>query len=316
MGVYVVAGGAGFIGCHLVERLLDRGDQVVAIDNLITGAEDNISHLYGNPNFTFINQDIIKGLPRIDAEVLGIFHLASPASPNAKSPKSYIAFPLETMLVNSLGTLHLLDLALHKGAKFLFASTSEVYGDPDVSPQKETYFGNVNPVGVRSVYDEGKRFGEALTASYVRESNVNAVIIRIFNTYGDRMQVDDGRVVSNFINQALMGDDMTIYGKGDQTRSFCFVDDLVTGLVSAMDRDTRGEVINLGNPKEFSIKELAEKVKHETGSKSKIIHEELPEDDPKQRKPDITKAKKLLGFDPKIDLDEGLKKTIEYFKSL
>ncbi|HVZ67123.1 MAG TPA: UDP-glucuronic acid decarboxylase family protein [Patescibacteria group bacterium] len=311
MAVYVVAGGAGFIGCHLVERLLERGDGVIVIDNLITGSEANISHLYSNPNFTFINHDIIKGLPRIEGDIVGIFHLASPAS-----PKSYMSNPLETMLVNSVGTKHLLDLAQNKNCKILYASTSETYGDPAISPQKETYFGNVNPVGVRAVYDESKRFGEAMTMSYVREVDLNAVIIRIFNTYGDRMQPDDGRVVSNFINQALMGDDITIYGKGSQTRSFCYVDDLVTGIVSAMDMDTRGEVINLGNPKEFTVKELAEKVKKMIDTKSEIVYKDLPEDDPKQRRPDIDKAKKLLGFDPKINLDEGLKKTIEYFESL
>lgn len=314
---YVVAGGAGFIGSHVCERLLREGKKVICIDNLITGSEDNIADFLSNPDFTFINHDLIHSVPKIHGEVEAVLHLASPASPNGKSPRSYIAYPIETLMVNSLGTKNLLDLALLKGSRYLFASTSEVYGDPNVSPQKEDYFGNVNPNGIRSVYDEGKRFGEAISMAYFRKFELDVRIIRIFNTYGDRMQKDDGRVVSNFINQALQNEDLTIYGEGNQTRSFCYVDDLVEGILKAVSVDeARGEVMNLGNPEEYKIIELAHKIKELTNSNSKIVKEELPEDDPKQRRPDITKAKALLGFNPKVGLDEGLKKTIEYFRGV
>jgi nucleoside-diphosphate-sugar epimerase len=235
MKTYLVAGGAGFIGSHLCEALLSEGAKVICIDNLITGEEDNISHLFDNPDFLFTNFNLIKGIPGISHQVDGIFHLASPASPNAKSPRSFIAYPVETLMVNSVGTKNLLDLAIEKKATFLYASSSEVYGDPHVSPQAENYFGNVNPNGPRSVYDEGKRFGEALVMAYFRKFNLDARIIRIFNTYGDRMQKDDGRVVSNFINQAIVGEPITVYGDGNQTRSFCYISDMVNGLVSAME---------------------------------------------------------------------------------
>jgi nucleoside-diphosphate-sugar epimerase len=317
MKTYIVAGGAGFIGSHLCETLLKKGNKVICIDNLITGEEGNISHLFENKNFTFSNQNIIVGNFKFNDHIDGIFHLASPASPNAKSRRSFIAYPVETLLVNSQGTKNLLDLAVEKNSRFLFASSSEVYGDPAVSPQTEKYFGNVNPVGVRSVYDEGKRFGEAICMAYKRKYNLNVRIIRIFNTYGEKMQKDDGRVVSNFITQALANEPMTIYGEGSQTRSFCYIDDMVSGLISAIEEDsTNGQVINVGNPEEHTILELAEKIKKITSSSSKIIHEELPEDDPKKRKPDIALAKKLFNFDPQITLDEGLKKTVEYFKTI
>lgn len=315
MKTYVIAGGAGFIGCHLARRFLERGERVVIIDNLVTGSEKNIEEFYGNSNFSFINHDLISGMPHVNGEIAAIYHLASPASPNAKSPKSYIAYPVETLMVNSLGTKHILDFARKTNTKVVYASSSEIYGDPDHSPQKEEYWGNVSPNGPRSVYDEGKRFGEAICAAYARSYNVDVRTIRIFNTYGDHMQVDDGRVVSNFINQALTNAPITIYGNGKQTRSFCYVDDLVEGLISVAEKDgLAGEVFNLGNPDEHTILDIAEKIKHFTGSSSEIIHEDLPIDDPRQRKPDIEKAKKTFGFEPKIKLEEGLARTIEYFK--
>lgn len=317
MKTYVVAGGAGFIGSYVVERLLSSGNKIVCVDNLITGSETNISEFYSNNNFMFVNHNLINGMPNISGEVEGIFHLASPASPNAKSSKSYIAYPVETLMVNSLGTYHILEFARQKNAKVLYASSSEVYGDPSVSPQKEDYFGNVNPNGPRSMYDEGKRFGEAICAAYARTHNVDVRTIRIFNTYGARMQKDDGRVVSNFINQALNGERITVYGDGNQTRSFCYIDDLIEGLISAMETaGLQGKVFNLGNPEEYKIMELANRILEATGSDSKIIHEELPVDDPHQRCPDISLAKRILGFEVKVLLDEGLAKTIEYFKTV
>ncbi len=317
MKTYLIAGGAGFIGSHLCEKLVKNGEKVICVDNLITGDEKNISGLFKNKNFVFVNQDIINGLLHISEKLDGIFHLASPASPNANSPRSYMAYPLETLMVNSLGTKHMLELALSAKCPLVYASTSEVYGDPKVSPQTEDYFGNVNPNGVRSVYDEGKRFGEAICMSYFREFGVDTRIVRIFNTYGDRMQKDDGRVVSNFINQALENRDITIYGDGSQTRSFCYVDDLVDGLFAAMQKkEASGMVMNLGNPEEYTILQLAEKIREMVDSSSKIIHEDLPEDDPHKRKPDITRAKNILSFNPTIALDEGLSKTIEYFRRI
>lgn len=315
----MVAGGAGFIGSHLCKRLIDEGHTVYCIDNLITGDKENIAPLLENPRFTFLEFDLGKQSDTLSEsfkEVDYIFHLASPASPNKKSERSYINFPIETMLANSTGTYNLLNLAKEKNAKFLFASTSEVYGNPNVSPQPETYFGNVNPNGVRSVYDEAKRFGEAMTFGFKRKHGVDVRIIRIFNTYGPNMQKDDGRVVTAFINQALEGKPLTIFGEGTQTRSFCYVDDLVDGIMKALFTEgTNGEVINLGNPDERKISEIATIVKELVGSDSNIVHEVLPEDDPLQRKPDIEKAKKLLGWEPKVTLEDGLKKTIEYFKT-
>ncbi len=311
----LVAGGAGFIGSHLCKRLIEEGHTVYCVDNLITGDKNNIVSLLDNPRFNYFVHDVTKPITEI-AEVNIIYHLASPASPNKNSPRSYINFPIETLLANSVGTYNLLNLAKEKNSRFLFASTSEVYGDPAVSPQPESYFGNVNPNGVRSVYDEAKRFGEAMTFGFRRKFEVNTRIVRIFNTYGPFMQKDDGRVVSSFINQALEGVPITIFGDGTQTRSFCYVDDLVEGLIKTMMSDkTNGEVINLGNADERKISDIATKIKEMTGSRSQIVFEELPEDDPKTRKPDLTKAKNLLQWEPKITLEEGLIKTIEYFRN-
>jgi UDP-glucuronate decarboxylase len=311
-----VAGGAGFIGIHLCESLLEDGFKVICVDNFITSSKENIQELKNNPNFVFIEHDITKPL-EISEEIDFIFHLASPASPNQKSPRSYIKLPLETMLANSVGTHNLLELAKKNSAKFLFTSTSEVYGNPEISPQVETYFGNVNPNGIRSVYDEAKRFGEAITMCYVRNFGVDARIIRIFNTYGPRMQKDDGRVVSDFIIQALSGKQLTVFGDGKQTRSFCYVSDMVLGIKKAMFTDnTKGEVINLGNPNEKTVLELAEIIKKALNYTSELIFEPLPQDDPKRRNPDIAKAKRLLNWEPKVSIEEGIDKTIQYFKSI
>jgi nucleoside-diphosphate-sugar epimerase len=316
MQTVLVAGGAGFIGSHLCDRLLKRNYKVICLDNLLTGNKKNIERFLPDVNFNFIESDITKDLPKFD-QIDFIFDLASPASPNKRSKRSYINYPIETLLANSIGVKNLLDLALEKNAKFLYASTSEVYGDPLVSPQKEDYFGNVNPNGVRSVYDEAKRFGEAITMAYFRKYGLDVRIVRIFNTYGPWMQQDDGRVVSNFIVQAIKNEPITIYGKGEQTRSFCYVDDMIDGLELAMfTKYTKGEVFNLGNPNEKTIAELASIIKNLTKSSSEIIFEDLPEDDPKIRKPDIQKAQKFFNFRPKVGLEDGLKKTIEYFKSL
>ncbi len=316
MQTVLVAGGAGFIGTHLCKRLLTENYKVICVDNLVTGDRNNLKDILDNQNFTFLEQDITKSLDK-ELTVDYIFHLASPASPNKKSPRSYVNHPIETLLANSLGTYNLLELAKKTSSKLLYASSSEVYGDPSISPQSEDYFGNVNPNGIRSVYDEGKRFGEAITASYVREYGLDARIIRVFNTYGPMMQIDDGRVVSNFINQAILNKPITIYGDGSQTRSFCYIDDMVEGLVLAMFSDkTKGEVINLGNPDERKISELATIIKDITSSQSDIVFEDLPEDDPKVRKPDISKAEKLIGWIPKVDIEQGVRKTVKYFKSI
>lgn len=316
MQTVLVAGGAGFIGTHLCESLLSDGYKVICVDNFVTSSKENIELLLKNPNFVLINQDVTLPL-ETNENVDFVFHLASPASPNKKSPRSYMNLPIETLLVNSTGTKNLLDFSKQKNAKFLYTSTSEVYGDPTVSPQPESYFGNVNPNGVRSVYDEGKRFGEAMVMAYFRKYDLDIRIIRIFNTYGPLMQVSDGRVVSDFINQALKGQPITVFGSGTQTRSFCFVDDMVKGLKMAMfSKDSKGEVINLGGPNELSVIDIANTIKKMTSSSSEIIFEDLPQDDPKLRKPDISKAKKLLNWEPKISLEDGLLKTIEYFRSL
>ncbi len=320
MQIVWIAGGAGFIGSHLVESLLNQNYHVVCLDNFATSNQKNIENFYQQSSFTFINQDI-SNFPLIDAKKLPkpdyIFHLASPASPNKDSKTSYLNHPIETLLVNSQGTYNLLEIARNSQARFVFASTSEVYGDPLVSPQAETYWGNVNPHGIRSVYDEAKRFGEAIIMAYVRTFHVDARIARIFNTYGPRMQKDDGRVVSNFVTQALEGKPITIFGKGEQTRSFCYVSDMVTGLSKLMfTENIMGEVINLGNPNEKKISEFATIVKELTNSRSNIVFEDLPEDDPKKRKPDITKAQTVLDWKPKITLEEGLRETIAYFTNL
>ena len=319
MSRIIVAGGAGFIGSHLCKRLMSEGHTVFCVDNLITGDKKNVESLLDNPQFNYLEHDVTIDFTVIAdrlGEIHEIYHLASPASPNKKSERSYINFPIETLLANSVGTYNLLNLAKEKSAKFIFASTSEVYGDPAVSPQPETYFGNVNPNGVRSVYDEGKRYGEAMTFAYLRKFDVDVRIVRIFNTYGPNMQKDDGRVVSSFINQALAGIPITIFGDGTQTRSFCYIEDMVEGLMKAVATSgTKGQVINLGNTDERKILDIASVVKTMTGSMSQIAFEELPQDDPKTRKPDISKAKSLLAWEPKIVLEDGLKKTIEYFRS-
>lgn len=313
----LVAGGAGFIGSHLCESLLGQGHRVICLDNYLTSEKENVTKLSQNENFSLIEKDIITIDPDQLPEFDVLFHLASPASPNAKSSRSYVAYPIETLLVNSRGTYNLLEAAKKNNAKFLYASTSEIYGDPVVSPQSESYFGNVNPNGVRSVYDEAKRFGEAITSAYVRKFDLDARIVRIFNTYGPQMRSDDGRVVSNFINQALHNSPITIYGEGQQTRSFCYISDMIDGISKAMYSDnTKGEVINLGNPDERKISEIADIIKELTNSSSEIVNEPLPEDDPKERKPDISKAKDILGWEPKVNLEDGLRKTTEYFKEL
>jgi len=311
----LIAGGAGFIGSHLSKKLLQKGHYIIVVDNLITGDIENIKELLNKKNFLFIKADVtcnLKNIPKLDA----IFHLSSPASPNDESPISYKKLAMETMLVNSVGTLKLLKLAKKNQAKFLFASTSEVYGDPLVHPQKEDYFGNVNPVGPRAIYDESKRFGETLTSYFVKKENIDGRIARIFNTYGPNMRIDDKRMVVNFIIQAIQNKPITIFGDGSQTRSLCYVDDLVEGLIKLMfKKNTKGEVINLGNPEEHTVLEYATIIKKLTGSESKITFKKpLPQDDPKKRKPDIEKAKKIIDWQPKTPLEEGLKKTVNYFK--
>jgi nucleoside-diphosphate-sugar epimerase len=307
--VSVVTGGAGFIGSHLCEALLGLGHEVFAFDNLITGSEKNIAHLKDNPKFQFIRFDVINEMP-ILPNVHYVYHLASPAS-----VPDYQKYDEETALVNSVGTRNLLKFAKAYKAKFLYTSTSEVYGSPLEHPQKETYWGNVNPNGIRACYDEAKRFGEMMVMLYVRRG-VDARIVRIFNTYGPRMRKDDGRVVSNFINQAIHNQPITVYGDGSYTRSFCYVSDLVSGLIKAMMTEgTKGEVYNLGNPSEFTMLEFAQKIIALTGTTSTIVHEKLPEDDPPRRKPDITKAMEKLGWKPEVSVDEGLRKTIEYYRT-
>jgi dTDP-glucose 4,6-dehydratase len=305
----VVTGGAGFLGSHLCDRLLERGDEVVALDNLITGNVANIEHLFGNPGFTFVEHDVSKFI-WVPGDVDAVLHFASPAS-----PKDYLEMPIQTLKVGSLGTHNCLGLAKDKGATFFLASTSEVYGDPQVHPQTEDYWGHVNPVGPRGVYDEAKRFAEAMTMAYHTHHGLDVRIVRIFNTYGIRMRPQDGRVVSNFIMQALQGDPITIYGDGTQSRSFCYVDDEVAGFLALLDSDQIGP-INIGNPGEFTMLELAEIVRELTGSTSEIVHEPLPVDDPTQRRPDITRARELLGWEPKVDLRDGLARTIEHFARL
>lgn len=305
----VVAGGAGFLGSHLCDRLLGRGDEVIVVDNFCTGRAANIAHLVGHPGFSFVEADVCKRPLRIDGRVDAVMNLASPAS-----PKDYFAMPIATLDVGSIGTKNLLDLALAHGARFFMASTSEVYGDPVEHPQTEGYWGNVNPVGVRSVYDEAKRFAEAVTMAYHRTHGLDVRIVRIFNTYGPRMKADDGRVVTNFVVQALEGRPITIYGDGSQTRSFCYVSDEVDGFLRLLDGPLTGPV-NIGNPGEFTMIELAELVIELTGSTSPLIFEPLPADDPQQRQPDITVARDQLGWSPAVDLRTGLAHTIEWFRT-
>lgn len=307
--IFLVTGGAGFIGSHLCERLLKNGHKVICVDNLLTGTKKNIEPLLFNSNFKFIEQDITEKLIT-NEKVDYVVNLASPAS-----PKDYLSLPIETLKVGSLGTLNTLEFALKKNAKYLFASTSEVYGDPKITPQTEEYWGNVNPIGPRSVYDESKRFSEALVFAYKRKFNLDIKIIRIFNTYGPKMKLDDGRVIPNFISQSLKNQPLTIYGDGLQTRSFCYIDDLIDGIIKFLNVDESGP-INLGNPEEFTIKELADLInKIFNKPLTNIKYEPLPQDDPKQRKPDISKAKKLLNWEPKVKLEVGIKKTIDWFSS-
>ncbi len=302
----LIAGAAGFIGSHICDRLLAEGHTVVAVDNLLTGSEQNLAHLTGNAQFRFIRHDITRAL-LLEGPLNAVLNMASPAS-----PKDYLGHSLETLDVGSTGTRNMLELARASGARFLQASTSECYGDPLEHPQRETYWGNVNPVGPRSCYDESKRFAEALTMAYHRTYGVRTNIARIFNTYGPRMKLDDGRVVPAFIGQTLRGEPITIFGDGSQTRSFCYVSDLVEGIYRLMQSDERYPV-NLGNPNEMTVLEFAERIGRITGSSSPIVHRALPEDDPKQRKPDISKARRLLGWEPRVPLDEGLRLTVDYF---
>jgi dTDP-glucose 4,6-dehydratase len=305
----VVSGAAGFIGSHLADRLLADKHTVIGLDNLITGSTRNLAHIENHPLFRFIQHDVTKPFEH-DAQVDAVLHMASLAS-----PKDYLAHPLETLEVGSVGTRNMLELARQHGARFLLASTSECYGDPLVHPQTESYWGNVNPVGARSCYDESKRYAESLTMAYHRVHGMRTNIVRIFNTYGPRMQLDDGRVVPAFIGEALHGMPLTVYGEGKQTRSFCYVSDLVEGLLLLMFSDERYPV-NLGNPAEMTILEFAEAVQKVAGSQLPIRYEPLPEDDPKRRRPDISKARALLGWEPRVPLDEGLQRTWEYFRDL
>jgi dTDP-glucose 4,6-dehydratase len=304
----VITGGAGFIGSHLCERFLGRGDEILCVDNLITGALANIEHLRSNPRFQYIHHDISHPL-EIDGPVDNVLHFASLAS-----PVDYLRHPIQTLKVGSLGTHNTLGLAKLKNARFLLASTSEVYGDPQVHPQREDYWGSVNCVGVRGCYDESKRFAEAIAMAYLRTHGVNTAIVRIFNTYGPKMRLDDGRVLPNFMGQALRGEPLTVYGDGSQTRSFCYVDDLVEGIVRLLDTDFH-EPVNLGNPAEITILQFAQEILTLSGSKSGIDYRPLPEDDPKVRQPDISRARSLLGWEPRIDRHDGLKRTLAYFQA-
>ena len=302
----IVTGIAGFIGSHLADRLLGQGHNVVGLDNLLTGSADNIKHL-DNQRFKFINHDVTEHIS-IDGQVDFVLHWASPASPT-----DYLEWPIPTLKVGALGTHNALGLAKGKGATFVLASTSEVYGDPLEHPQSESYWGNVNPIGPRGVYDEAKRFAEAITVAYHRYHGLNTKIARIFNTYGPRMRANDGRAIPTFITQALAGKDLTVFGNGNQTRSFCFISDLVDGILRLMESGTN-DPVNLGNPKEMTINEIAQEIVTMTGSRSQLIHQSLPIDDPKVRQPDITRAREILGWTPHVSLQEGLSQTIKYVK--
>ena len=309
----VVTGGAGFLGSHLCDCLLEKGYEVLCIDNLVTGNAENITHLLGDPRFKFVKHDVTEYL-YVEGKVDAVLHFASPAS-----PIDYLEMPIQTLKVGSLGTHKALGLAKAKKARFLLASTSEVYGDPLVNPQSEAYWGNVNPIGPRGVYDEAKRFAEAMTMAYRRYHSMDTRIVRIFNTYGPRMRPNDGRVVSNFIVQALAGKPLTIYGDGAQTRSFCFVSDLINGIISLLSTppsEENGKPFNIGNPEERTVRDLASKILVLTGSSSSIETRELPVDDPHVRCPDITRARRILGWSPNVGIDQGLQLTIEYFRNL
>jgi UDP-glucuronate decarboxylase len=304
----LVTGGAGFLGSHLCDRLLERGDEVICLDNFFTGSKRNVAHLIGRPDFELVRHDVIEP---VLLEVDRIFNLACPAS-----PVHYQYNAVKTIKTSVMGMINMLGLAKRTRARILQASTSEVYGDPEVHPQREDYWGHVNPIGIRSCYDEGKRVAETLCFDYHRQNNVDIRVMRIFNTYGPRMHPDDGRVVSNFVVQALRGQDITVYGDGSQTRSFCYVDDLLEGMMRLMDHPTLIGPVNIGNPGEFTIRQLAEQVIDLTGSKSRIVEKPLPSDDPRQRRPDISLARKELGWEPKVELRAGLTKTIAYFEAL
>ena len=307
--VSVVTGGAGFLGSHLTDRLLAEGHRVIAIDNLITGNVANISHLSGNENYRLVEHNVSNFIIVPEKRVDYVFHFASPAS-----PIDYLELPIPTLKVGALGTHNALGLAKHKNAAFILASTSECYGDPLVHPQKEDYWGNVNPIGPRGVYDEAKRFAEAMTMAYHRYHKIDTRIVRIFNTYGPRMRLRDGRVVPAFIGQALKNESLTVFGDGSQTRSFCYVSDLIDGIFKLAMSDFH-EPVNIGNPREMTIKQFAEEIIRITGAKSTLDYKPLPEDDPKVRQPDISRAKKVLGWEPKVQFEEGIKKTIEYFQN-
>jgi dTDP-glucose 4,6-dehydratase len=304
----VVSGGAGFIGSYLCERLLERGHQVLAVDNLVTGSRANVAHLLGNPAFTFLQHDVSQPI-EIDAPVDHVLHFASPAS-----PIDFPSMPIQIVKVGTLGTYHMLGLALAKKARFLLASTSEVYGDPLVHPQPESYWGNVNPIGPRGCYDEAKRCAEAFTMAYNRAHGVDTRIMRIFNTFGPRMRTDDGRVIPNYFRQALTGEPITVYGDGSQTRSLCYVDDLVAGALAVLD-GADAMPINIGAQDEVTMLELAQIIKRIAGSASEIVFRALPEDDPKQRRPDTTRAREILGWEVTVSMEEGLARTLEYFKA-
>jgi dTDP-glucose 4,6-dehydratase len=307
MGRVLITGGAGFVGSHLADLMLARGHEVICMDNLVTGSASNLAHLFGRKGFSFIEHDVTNYI-HVEGQLDYILHFASPAS-----PIDYLQLPIQTLKVGSLGTHKALGLAKAKRSRFVLASTSEVYGDPLVHPQPETYWGNVNPVGPRGVYDEAKRFAEALTMAYARTHGVHCGIARIFNTYGPRMRLNDGRVLPAFMCQALRGEDLTAFGDGRQTRSFCYVSDLADGIYRLMVSDV-GDPVNLGNPAEMTILDFAREILAVTGSKSRVIFKELPVDDPKVRQPDITKARKLLGWEPKVSLKEGLATTLAYFR--
>lgn len=304
----LITGGSGFIGSHLCERFLAEGHDVLAVDNLITGRKSNVEHLTSNPRFQLVEHDVSQPLA-IDGPIDNILHFASPAS-----PVDYLLYPIQTLKVGSLGTHNTLGLARVKNASYLLASTSEVYGDPEQHPQREEYWGNVNPIGLRGCYDEAKRFSEAIVMAYYRTHGVNTHIVRIFNTYGERMRLDDGRVLPNFMGQALRGEPITVYGDGSQTRSFCYVSDLVAGIAKLLTTDFH-EPVNLGNPSEVTILEFAREVLSLSGSKSQLEFKPLPQDDPKVRKPDISRARRLLGWEPKVDRHDGLKRTLSYFRN-
>jgi len=303
----IVTGGSGFLGSHLCEYLLDHSWDVLCMDNLCTGAGANVAHLQKNPRFQLVQQDVSQAID-VSGPVDAVLHFASPASPD-----DYLKLPIETMMVGSAGTRNALELALAKKAKFLMASTSETYGDPEVSPQPETYWGHVNPIGPRGVYDEAKRFSEAMTMAYHRKHGLDTRIVRIFNTYGPRMRLNDGRALPNFLYQALTDQPLTVYGDGTQTRSFCYVSDLIEGIYRLLE-SSEHEPVNIGNPQEITIKEFADRILALTGSKAPLEFRPLPQDDPKQRCPDITKARRILKWEPRVNLDEGLRLTLEYFK--